>query len=227
MFDNDSAIIKDNINVQLSQAIDEMLKAIGEIGELVSLEYRTIASTSDEPSAYIRPNKKGTATSREANVPLAEDRAAAIENAFLALAKQKGIDQTKIKKGQGVLIPNNTMGGTAVYEKMKGMRAKLGGTPQQDTEYKAIFAEPKFSGIAFEAQVNRTNTTIEPTEEKVEDYSVKVNWGISINWHRKIKTGTTHPSRYIRPINFGKLFPAMGSGGSGPSVKELCAAYGG
>lgn len=227
MFDNDSAIIKDNINVQLSQAIDEMLKAIGEIGELVSLEYRTIASTSDEPSAYIRPNKKGTTTSREANVPLAEDRAAAIENAFLALAKQKGIDQTKIKKGQGVLIPNNTMGGTAVYEKMKGMRAKLGGTPQQDTEYKAIFAEPKFSGIAFEAQVNRTNTTIEPTEEKVEDYSVKGNWGISINWHSKIKTGTTHPSRYIRPINFGKLFPAMGSGGSGPSVKELCAAYGG
>lgn len=227
MFTPDSAIIQDNINIQLSQAIDEMMKEISEVGELISLEYKTIASTSDEPSRYVRPNKLGPTATREANIPLAEDRGAAIENAFLALAKQKGVDLTKIKKGQALLIPNNTMRDTIVYEKMKGMRAKNGGTPQQDAEYKTLFAQPKFSGIAFTAQVNKTNTTIEPTESKVEDYTVKGSWGISIFWEGKIKTGTSsRPPKYRGKINWNKLFPA-GGGGSGTSVKELCAAYGG
>lgn len=227
MFAPDSAIIQDNINIQLSQAIDEMMKAIGEVGELVSLEYRTIASTSDEPARYVRPNKLGPTATREANIPLAEDRGAAIENAFLSLAKQKGIDQTKIKKGQAVLIPNNTMRDTIVYEKMKGMRAKNGGTPQQDAQYRELVAQPKFSGIAFTAVVNKTNTTIEPTESKVEDYSVKGSWGISISWSKKIKYGTSRPTKYRGTIDWNKLFPGGGGGGGGTSVKELCAAYGG
>lgn len=227
MFDNDSAIIKDNIKSQLSLGIDDMISEIKKLGELVSLEYKTIASTSDEPSAYIRPNKKGTTTSSEANIPLAEDRAAAIETAFLALAKEKGIDPAKIEKGTALLYPNNTLGGTAVYSEKKNMRAKLGGTPAQDAEYKKLFAQPKFSGIAFKAKINVVKEEIEPTEETVEDYDVKGEWGVSIGWRKKSKNKSSSSSKYRGKIDWNRIFPDMGSGGGGSSVKELCAAYGG
>jgi hypothetical protein len=224
MFDSDSAIIKDNIKSQLSAGIDEMLAEIGKLGELVSLEYKTIASTSDEPSLYISPNKKGTSASREANIPLAKDRAASIETAFLTLATEKGIDSTKIIKGTAQLFPNNTIGNTVVYETDKWMRK---GTPQQQAEYKAKFAQPKYSGIAFKAQVKVTNTTVEPTTETVEDYSVTGEWGVYIGWTKKRKSkGGGGSSRYRGKINWNKIFPDMGAPGGGNSVKELCAAYG-
>jgi hypothetical protein len=224
MFDSDSAIIKDNIKSQLSAGIDEMLAEIGKLGELVSLEYKTIASTSDEPSFYISPNKKGTSATREANIPLAKDRAASIETAFLALATEKGIDSTKIIKGTAQLFPNNTIGNTVVYETDKWMRK---GTPQQQAEYKAKFAQPKYSGIAFKAQVKVTNTTVEPTTETVEDYSVTGEWGVYIGWTKKRKSkGGGGSSRYRGKINWNKIFPDMGAPGGGNSVKELCAAYG-
>jgi len=228
MFDNDSAIIKDNIKSQLSLGIDDMISEIKKLGELVSLEYKTIASTSDEPSAYIRPNKKGTTISPEANIPLAEDRAAAIETAFLALAKEKGINPTKIEKGTAVLYPNNTLRGSVVYSEKKNMRANFGGTSAQDAEYKKLFAQPKFSGIAFEAKINVVEEDIEPTEETVEDYDVKGEWRVSIGWKKKSKNKRSSSSyKYRRKIDWNRIFPDMGSGGGGSSVKDLCAAYGG
>ena len=231
MFDSDKAVIKDNIKTELSAAVDELLAAIAEIGDLVTLEYKTIASTSDEPSRYVSPNQLGSKASREANIPLAKDRAAAIETAFLDLATQKGIDKAKIVKGAEALYANNTIDNQYVYETMKWMRldSKSGkATQQTEADYRAKMRLPKFSGISFIAKVNSTSEDVTPTEELIEDYSVTGDWKISISWSKatKKKKGKSRSSKYRGKINWDRLFPDMGTPGGGLSVKDLCAAYG-
>jgi hypothetical protein len=137
------------------------------------------------------------------------------------------IPKEKVTKDDEVLSPNNTLGGTAVYEKMKSMRS---GTEQQKADYKKLFAQPKHSGILFNVEyLTKDSGQTPPDEEVIQPYSVIGEWVYEITWTGMGSSRKRRRSRSRKPIkgiNWGKLFPDIPAGGGGFSVHDLCAAYG-
>lgn len=234
-FKSDSAIIQDGKDKEIDNAVKQIMAEIkSKNGTLKSLKYRIVASTSDEPSAYISPNKKGSTYNTTNNEPLVRDRAKVIETALTAAITANGIDPILVIKEGETLTPNNTLeGGIAKYQEKKWMRLDHKdprATAQTDAEYKALFAKPKHSGILF----NVVYTTIEkekgdptPEETMVSDYKVVGEWLYQITWSGsggyKKKKRRTRPRRPIRGINWDNIFPPMIDV---LGVDDLCDAYG-
>lgn len=236
-FKSDSAMIQDGKDKEIDNAVKQIMTEIkSKNGTLKSLKYRIVASTSDEPSRYISPNKLGSNYSPDNNFPLVKDRAKVIETALTTAITANGIDPTLVVKEGEDLTPNNTLeGGIAKYQEKKWMRLDHKdprATAQTDAEYRALFAKPKHSGILF----NVVYTTIEkekgeptPEETRVSDYEVVGEWLFQITWagggSYKKKKRRTHTRRPIRGIPWDKIFPDLPTGG-GWSVEDLCDAYG-
>ena len=229
-FKSSQAVIQDGKEKEIDNAVKQILAEIAsKNGKLSSLTYRVVASTSDEPTNYISFNKLGSTWSKEANDPLVKDRAKVIEDALISSITANGIDRSLVIKSGEDLFPNNTLGGTAVYQEKKWMR---NGTPQQKAEYDALFAKAKHSGILFNVKyitIEKEKSEPTPEETRVSDYEVVGEWLFQITWAGdggyKKKKRRTRTRRPIRGINWDSIFPASPDL-SGFSVKDLCDAYG-
>jgi hypothetical protein len=227
-FKNDSATIEDGRDKDVDNAVKEIMDKIkSDKGELLKLTYRIVASTSDEPSKYQQNGVIGGEWLPKNNEYLVVARAKTIENALNKAITTYSIPKEKVIKDDEVLRANNTLGGTAVYEKMKSMRS---GTEQQKADYKKLFAQPKHSGILFNIEyLTKDSGETPPDEEVVQPYSVSGEWVYEIKWSgmgSSRKRRRTRSRKPIKGINWGKLFPDIPAGGGGSSVRDLCAAYG-
>lgn len=227
-FKNDSATIEDGRDKDVANAVKMIMDKIkNDKGELLKLTYRIVASTSDEPSKYQQNGVIGGEWLPKNNEYLVVARAKTIEDALNKAITTYSIPKEKVTKDTEALSPNNTLGGTAVYEKMKSMRS---GTEQQKADYKKLFAQPKHSGILFNVEyLTKDSGETPPDEEVIQPYSVIGEWVYEITWtgmgSSSRKRRRTRSRKPIKGINWGKLFPDIPVGG-GSSVRDLCAAYG-
>jgi len=231
-FESDRATLKKDKATAIDDAVKKIMDLIkSKNGKLTSFDYKVVASTSDEPSAYQKDGTVGKPYSVKNNEYLVVARAKVIEDELRKAIKKYLIDEELVTKSPDLLTANNTLGGTAVYEKMKHMRKDHGADAKTDAEYRKIFAEPKHSGILF----NVKYTTIEkggtpPTEEETEvtEYEVTGEWLYEIKWagdsNRKKRRRRSKYKKAYRGINWGALFPDIPMEGLG--VKDMCCAYG-
>jgi hypothetical protein len=236
-FKSDQAVIQDGKDKEIENAVKEILAEIAnKKGKLISLTYRIVASTSDEPSAYQPNGTIGKPYSTKNNEYLVVARAKVIETALTNAINTLGIDKTLVKKEGETLIANNTLpDGSAKYQDKKWMRLDHKdprATQQTDAEYRALFAKPKYSGILFNVvymTIEKSTTPPTPDETVVSDYEVVGEWLYQIRWQgggsTSRKRRRTRPRKAIRGINWDKIFPDMPAGG-GWSVEDLCDAYG-
>jgi len=231
-FESDRATLKKDKATAIDDAVKKIMDLIkSKNGKLSAFDYKVVASTSDEPSAYQKDGTVRKPYDKKNNEYLVVARAKVIEDELRKAITKYGIGEDLVTKSPDLLRPNNTLGGTAVYEKMKHMRKDQGADAKTDAEYRKIFAEPKHSGILF----NIKYTTIEkggtpPTEEETEvtEYEVTGEWLYEIKWagdsNRKKRRRRSSYRKAYKKFNWGALFPDIPMEGLG--VQDLCCAYG-
>jgi hypothetical protein len=227
-FNSDQATIKDGKDKEIQNAVSQIMNEIkAKNGELLNLKYKIVASTSDEPSYYQQNGTLGSTATTKNNEYLVVARAKVIEKALNDAITALSINKDLVTKEGEELTPNNTLGGTAVYNTLKSKR----GTE----EYKQIMAKPKHSGILFSVEyITKEKINDIPKEEIEEEpvvsYSVVGEWLYEITWKGSGGSSSSRRRRKrsrkaIKGINWDKIFPDMPTGG-GWGVDDLCDAYG-
>jgi len=232
-FNNDQATIKDGKDKEIQNAVSQIMNEIkAKNGELLSLKYKIVASTSDEPSYYQQNGTLGSTATTKNNEYLVVARAKVIEKALNDAITALSINKDLVKNETTAedLKANNTLGGTAVYNQLKSMR----NTEEGKAKYREIMAQPKHSGILFNVEyITKEKINDIPKEEIEEEpvvsYSVVGEWLYEIKWKGSGGSSTSrrrrkHSRKAIKGINWDKIFPDMPTGG-GWGVDNLCCAY--
>jgi len=230
-FKDDLATFSDGMAGKMVEAINEVVKTLKSQGaEITKFTYTIIASTSNVPSQYGGGGKLTGQWSTENNKTLVNDRKTVLEAEIKKAVSDNGLAAVTTAVAP-MLIPNNTLEGTADWAKVKdkyklkvdpnGTKRRVDSTGKDTTaEYEAIFGPARHSGATFEIEYQ--TSTVTPTEDETETFEKTTvgDWKVYIRWE-KIKKDIEWNIPTIG-IRVGGGPPSGGS-----SVKDLCAAYGG
>lgn len=232
-FKDDLATFSDGMAGKMVESINEVVKSLTSQGaKITKFSYKIIASTSNVPSQYGGGGKLTGQWSTENNKTLVNDRKAVLEAEIKKAVADNGLGGVTIAVDP-VLTPNNTLGGTADWAKLKdkyklkvepnGAKRRVDSTGKDTTaEYEATFGPARHSGAAF--VIEYTTETVTPTQDETETFEKTTvgEWKVYIRWTKiKKKIEWKIPSVGVRIGTGG--FPT----GGGNNVKDLCAAYGG